>query len=368
MSRLGDFLEAVYGPVERFTSLQASIRQWRNLTPGTEFRGPGAKLIGRRKTPSSAPRIDEALLSVWIAPPDRTRIEKRRTGSAGARDSITVVNGEKSWEADHEGHVEVATGKSVRAGLVDAERHFDRIQLREFFTHLNLEERGISHQAGQDCVVIRAVLRPGGHLWPHWLASEADEYEFHADPRRGVLLSILARARSEVFETSEVTQAIFDEPIADDLFTYVPRPGEQIRPPDQVVEHLSLAEAAQRMPFPVLVPTHVPDGGQLKLEVIYHPPGLRRSHSYLSLMYIGDALHSLWIHQAATPNPELDEFEWENAVSNGKSMRISDPGGKSIRIVALVQEGTHVEIWSDLERKQLLDLAASLAPATSSRL
>jgi hypothetical protein len=74
---------------------------------------------------------------------------------------------------------------------------------------------------------------------------------------------------------------------------------------------------------------------------------------------------SLWIHEAGTRDPELEKFEWEVIPRNGRDLRLSDPnieGGR--RGVALEQAGTHVTIWSDIARDPLLDLAASLVPAT----
>jgi hypothetical protein len=72
----------------------------------------------------------------------------------------------------------------------------------------------------------------------------------------------------------------------------------------------------------------------------------------------------LWIDESETPNPELDQYEWESCDAGGKRMRISDPGDEGMRLVAFEQQGTHVRIWSDLERRQLLDLAGSLVPAS----
>ena len=36
-----------------------------------------------------------------------------------------------------------------------------------------------------------------------------------------------------------------------------------------------------------------------------------------------------------------------------------------MRLVRLEHLGTHVDIWSDLDRERLLDVAASLAPAAA---
>jgi hypothetical protein len=75
---------------------------------------------------------------------------------------------------------------------------------------------------------------------------------------------------------------------------------------------------------------------------------------------------NLWLYEAATVDPELEEFEWEHVARHGRELRLSDPdveGGR--RGVAFEQAGTQVTIWSDIAREPLLDLAASLVPATA---
>jgi hypothetical protein len=72
MSKLGDFLEAVYGSSDGFNTLQASIRNQRH----SEF-AEGARadrpVYGKRKVPAeSTPEIEETRLSVWIALPGST--------------------------------------------------------------------------------------------------------------------------------------------------------------------------------------------------------------------------------------------------------------------------------------------------------
>jgi hypothetical protein len=210
--------------------------------------------------------------------------------------------------------------------------------------------------------VVRAVPRPGAQLWPHWLPYGADEYELHADAERGVLLYVAGRHKGEVFDISEVLQVDFDETLGDGLFSYTPRQGEQVRPADPIVERLTLQAAVLRMPFTVLVPKRVLGSEPGDFEVMYHAPRLRSPRPFLCLMYRGRV--SLWINESDSSDAELAKMEWEQVECNGKRMAISDPGvGAGMRVVSLEQEGTHVTIWSDLERDGLVDIAASLVPA-----
>src|SRR5438034_5767040 len=107
MSKLGDFLEAVYGPAERFTTVRASLRQWCHRDLAANARGGDRTVIGRRKVkPDTGSQIEEADLSVWVAPPGRLRVEKERRKGGQVEPSLEVVNGDSWWSRDHEGHVE----------------------------------------------------------------------------------------------------------------------------------------------------------------------------------------------------------------------------------------------------------------------
>jgi hypothetical protein len=109
------------------------------------------------------------------------------------------------------------------------------------------------------------------------------------------------------------------------------------------------------------------NGDEAHCDVMYHPPRVPSPRPYLMLMYRwAGKEQNLWLYEAATVDPELDKFEWEHVVRQGRELRLSDPdveGGR--RGVVLEQAGTHVVIWSDIAREALLDLAASLVPASA---
>jgi hypothetical protein len=371
MSKLGDFLEAVFSPKEGYQTLQASIRKWSNRSLAE--RASASRVVsGRRKAKGdSAPQIEEAFLSVWIEQPDRMRIATEHREGDRTRSGLLVVAGEQSWECDDQGHVQEnrklrqRSGRSV-AGSSAVDRFFSHATLREFFVELSLEEMGDVLTAAQECIRVRSLVRPNHSVWPHWLPYGADEYVFDVLPERGVVLAIQARRDGDVFETNEITRVIFDEPINPSLFHYTPTYGEQVRPADPIIEHLSLEAAIRRSQFTVLVPWQVPNADHAQLEVMNHPGRLASSRPYLLLLYRwGNREQSLSLYEAATEDPELEDFEWEQVTRNGRSLRLSDPdveGGR--RAIALEQSGTHVMIWSDIAREPLLNLAASLVPAT----
>jgi hypothetical protein len=370
MGRLGDFLEVVYGPADRFQTVRATIHQWHDHDAAGRAVSSGS-VAGRLKADAapavSESRVWESDLRVWVGGPGRVRVEETRRRDGMVESMLAVVGGGRWWQRDFQGHVEEGqTGGRRRNGpnLTDVERHFSPASLREYFAGLALEPLGPVRTAGRECVRVRSTPRPDGHHWPHWLGFGADEHELHADPEHGVLLFTAAKFRGELLETNEVTDVAFDEPLADDLFTYEARPGEQVRPADPIVEHLTLAAAVARMPFTVLVPGGVPEDHWVRVEVMFHPPRVNSPRPHLTLMYFGEA--SLFVDQSDTRAPR-DEYEWESVERDGRRMEISDPGtGAGQRLVRLEHMGTHVEIRSELDRDRLLELAASLRPAAAS--
>jgi hypothetical protein len=221
---------------------------------------------------------------------------------------------------------------------------------------------GVVQTARQECTRLRAVPKPNARLWPHWLPYGADEYEFHADAERAVLLFIAARFKGEVYDVSAVVEVAFDEPLDDGLFAYTPACGEQVRPAEPVVELLSLDAAITRMPFTVLVPTRVPyQETHPAFDVEYHPS---RGSSGRGSLLITYRIHPVvWIEQSGDPDPELDKYEWEQIEHQAKRMAVSD-AGTGTRVLTLVQDGTYLKVWSELDREQLIDMAASLVAAS----
>jgi hypothetical protein len=279
-------------------------------------------------------------------------------------ESLTITDRDKWTTRDSEGHVESGTTskRHAFANLTDAEVHFDPIMIREFFKNLALELVDSTRTANRDCIRVRAVLRPEGRLWPHWLPKEADEYEFHVDSERGLLLALISKRDGQVFEMNEVREISYDERIDNNLFSYSPAVGELLREPIPVAEHLTLEAAAAKVPFSVLIPTRIPGSGRHQLMICRHPARPKSQESlWISYMY-SDEFDRLWLRESATISSDHDEYEWERIEKDGRLLMISDPGPSAGRKIYLTQEGTHVEIDSDLDRDRLIDLALSLRP------
>ncbi len=363
MSELGGFLEAVYGSATHFFSVRARLRHWRSQVLAEMARN-SKRVWGRKKGGTmSKPTIREVNTSVWLSPPNRVRMEKHIQAGRKSEYSLVIADGNRWSIRDGQGHVQVSDPDQEGGppGLTRISAHFDQRFLRELLGHLALESFGVVNTARRSCVRLRAAARPGARLWSHWLPYGADEYEFHADPERGVVLFIAARFKGQVYDVSEVVEVAFDEPLDDALFAYAPVCGEQIRPAESVIEVLSLDGAIARMPFTVLVPTRLPSQETARVfEVTYCRPRGPSGRGSLTITYLTKP--SVWIEQSGEPNPELDKYEWEPIEYQAKRMAVSD-AGTGTRVLTLVQDGTYVKVWSELDREQLIDITASLVPA-----
>jgi len=363
MSEMGQFLETLYGSGEPFCAVRAVIRTFRDRALAESADGGNRSPIGRRNAaPPVEHGVDEAKLSIWLRCPGRYRIERDRRSADRAEHGIVIANDATQWEIDSQGRVETS---QPRGGIdTDIARHFDLGLLREFFVGLALEQRGMVETAGRYCVCLRAVLRPKGRLWPHWLPSGADEYELHADIERGALLYIAGISRGKVFEVNEVSGVAFDEALDDRLFEYAPSAAQEVRPATPISERLTLEAAVERMPFTVLLPSRVSESAKGPFEVVYHPPRRNSPRACLSLFWYSDE-PSLWIDQSdQADSDEIAKLEWEQIEIDGARLAISDPGvDGGTRVVVCERHGTHISAKSNLERAALVDVVASLAPA-----
>lgn len=290
-------------------------------------------------------------------------MEKSEVIEETTRTSLIVVNGEQWWQRNHNGLVKTNDAGNSRPApdQIDLDRHFSVSMLREFFVSLDLEQVGSVSTAGRSCVRLRATLREGARLWPHWLPHGADEYELHADLERGVLLYIGGRSAGKLFETCEVTEIAFDEMLDEALFTYAPADGEAPVSAGPIMERMSLQAAAARAPFVVLAPAGPPELAEAMSEVMYHPPESDSQHARLTLGFRGKGM--LWITQANVADPSHARLEWEVFERQGKRLSLSDPGdGIGMRMLALEQQGTHVTIMSELDREQVIAIACALTP------
>jgi hypothetical protein len=360
MSLLGEFLESFYGNGSLPQTIWAKVRRERIKTNKGESsrRHP----IGRekRRTTEAKSFVD---LEFWAKMPDMVREDQTRITENEIESTVELTKGNQRLKRVADGSIEVE--KEPRRGRSDGDslpndfrRHFDRSLIRRLFTSLTLEHAGECQVAGRDCVRIRAVPIPVDQIWPHWLPTEADEFEFAADLEFPSLLSIRANLEGQTFETFEVVQVTFNGKIDDEVFDVQPLSGMQTRDAVPVVQRMTLEAAIDKVPFTVLLPKMGPEYGEC--DVHYAPPRGKRPES-IGVHYHGGDSKRFWFHLRPELDPEMQErLEFEEIEFSGRQFQLSDPEiDGALSILVFHQDGTWVEIVSDLARNELLEVAAT---------
>ncbi|MBX9655502.1 hypothetical protein K2Y11_17950 [bacterium] len=379
MSQLGDFLERLLGPEPLFQSVRAKITHSvdSSITSPNSQRHIYGKRKDIRKEDETKGLRKTRTSSIWFRTPAEARIEIESTGNDNG--DCRIVSGFKTTTIHADGEVEIdddssgraSRGKDIRT-YIDAaiDRHFNSQLIHEFIANLSLSSLGTTMTAGRNCVRIRARFRVGGRLWPHWLSNEADEFEFHGDIERGVLLKIIGLAQGLPIVVDEVNEVAFDELLSQALFAYQPSEKQNIRSAGRT-EPITLDAAIDKMDFTILTPAWIPNPDRFTCDVHLHPKSRKKAQTTLHINYRGGEKSmfewSLWITECDSPNKQDNDFEWEVIPSpnpDQSHLKISDPGDfneEAMRIVSFQQEGTYVSITSSLPRDVLLDTAFSFS-------
>jgi hypothetical protein len=99
---------------------------------------------------------------------------------------------------------------------------------------------------------------------------------------------------------------------------------------------------------------------------MYHPARPDHPNEHLSLHYRGSTLFNhLWINQRSDRDRRMhEELQWEVVVLGGRAFNVSDPSPEDgLCVVAFEQDGTHVDIVSDMHLDGLLEVAVSFESA-----
>jgi hypothetical protein len=303
-------------------------------------------------------------MEFWAVLPDKVRVDKTESKEGTLQSTAEVTVGTHRLKRVADGNIEVdqRPQRASRSGDSlpnDFRRHFDRSLIRRLFASLMLEHAGECRIAGRDCVRIRAVPIPVDQIWPHWLPTEADEYEFAADLEFPALLSIDAKLAGESFERFEVTNVTYNGEIDESLFELEPLSGQQVRDAVPVAQPITLEAAKAKVSFAVLLPKMGPEFGELQF--FYERPRQKGDVEGLSVFYHAGASHRFWFHLRPRLESEMyDRLEWEDVEVAGRRYQLSDPQVEDgLKVLVFNQDGTWVDIYSDHPRDELLRLAAS---------
>lgn len=364
MDNLGRYLETLYSAADGMSrAVAATIVHWRDEELSEVADSCG--LVVGRKQPKASDNSRGVVSTVHaqLRLPTHARITKRRSPKGKTRDVLVIMTPDEWYMDNGEGSVE--RGSDDIRGCphsTDVQRHFDGSLIREFFVGLRLEDRGAMTFLNAECARFRAYPRTRSHIWPHWLPANADQYEFVGDIHSGFLLSITGILNGETYEKYEVTRIEQGAVFEDDVFSFDPESAEVIEATKQPKHVASPSVAQSHAGFVVFAPTFVPEMETSQLEVMLdHRAGGEAPK--VMLMYRGASCYEhLWIEESTKPDPEKNDYEWEDINLPDTSARISDPGTEGMRIISMVKNGTHIAIFTDLARATALDVASSLAP------
>jgi hypothetical protein len=380
---LGALLALLHGTDDRFQTVQATYRTWRNeqrlheafRANTEEHKRRGASVATVSAVSSSgepASRETEETVRIWR---DGQRFREELHG--GRQDGYYgVADGPLWWFWDeHRGAMSNQDNPSAKSGV--GQRLQIMLNPIPLLSSLRFRVAGNSQVAGRAAVTAHATPRPhdprrgGLNHEVHELGIGAQHYQLEVDQERGVLLAVTAIRDEQPFHKITTLAIRFDEPIEAQTFQFKPPDGEQIqltqdRPRPQ---RITVTEAQQRAPFTVLIPDHLPAGWQVHcvfIEGSARPP----SPAQVSLSYRSEDGHqstSIWQMAAADRASHfgnmINDENWQEVDRDGTSVRVA-PAQWPQAQAHLERNGTSVTLTSNnLTSDQLVIIAAGLKPA-----
>lgn len=387
MSELGDLLELLHGARRSFRTARGVLRRRHNWRLGQEAikrenarnrRGGRSSMVMFSTSGGSGeelPDVREERVSFWYEPPERLREETE----SPPHSHTVVLDGDLWWMYSSD------WGATSNVGLSEEEAGSMRAGGGELFRPL-LDPSGLPgvleiEQIDDDGERLLVRARPREdfdehrpHIQLHSLAG-ADELELVIDRERGVVRRLTATLDGQELSVLEFDELVFDEVFPAGTFTFVPPPGEEVRPPDHLRQQrrYSLEEAAELAGFRVFEIPELPEG-PWRMHVNYIPPrGRPAIPANLMLMYHrADGRGVLVVSQRKTgeggfgwsgiypDGPPFEELERDGV--QYMTLR-ADPEQGNGSSVAFDRDGTAIQLQSrELDVEILLDLAASLRP------
>ncbi len=384
---LGALLALLHGAADPFRTVQATYRTWRHderaseafLADVEERKRGGAHIktfsFVRSDRGDPEPQLPETeeTVRIWR---DGERVRQEHHG--GHRDGhYGVADGPLWWFWDeHMGARSNQADPSVGSGI-GQELHV-MLNPTPLLSFLNFRVAGNSEVAGRATITAQAAPRPEDPHHArfvrerHDLGTGAHLYQLEVDRERGVLLAVTAIRDGQPFHKITTLAVRFDEPNPAETFRFVPPEGEEIHPVQSRRDSLrpiTLAEAQQRAPFPVLMPDRVPTNWWMHcmfIEASQRPP----MAAHVSLSYhSSDGHESVSISQSAAGDRQyrdiIDDEKWEMVDRDGTSVRIR-PAEWPQAQAHVERDGTSAFLISDnFAGDQLATIAAGLRPAPS---
>jgi outer membrane lipoprotein-sorting protein len=374
MTELGDLLELLHTGGVGDATVRATIVTWTHLERSSKAFQAMAEEQGSAlfsaygPVDTEVPEETTSTFRIWIAPPDRAREEHD--------DSIAVCRGRLWWRySPDEGAVSNEEEPEVRTNVAEGFKHL--LDPGSLLGVVTLEPAGRGEVNGREVVLATARARNPGDEEERWTRHElgfgADEWRLAVDAERGVLLRLESLRGGEPFSRSEIVELAIGEPIDDDVFVFVPPPGEELQPLDHHPVHHSLApdELARLAGFAVFVPDRVADGWEVDLAL--HGGSERGGVAPTAFVNLRseDGLWSATIAQTVGesddgPFDALDQpTHWRTETRGGLELRLREPPESwATALVRTEIEETRIQITSNtLGVDRLADLAGRLVRA-----
>jgi hypothetical protein len=370
VSELGRALELMHTSEERWRSLRAKGREWRQAALHLEAfmrmaerrRSGSVAAFGNTAREAEGPEEVESEWRLWMEGTDRVRAEF----PLGHGEKVTAVVDGRTWWSwspstgalTNEGSETAETGLGPGIALVHPAMLLPAVDLKVRGRTTTLGRSvyrvlAVPATMGEDGAEIMGLL--------HGIGSGAEEYQLLVDAEHGVLLRTEARLHGQPFLILEVDDVAFDVEMPADTFTLAPPTGEVFEALPRS-RSLLLEELPDAVGFTVLVPERALDDAHVDVMI---EPALPR---YGVPEYADITYHtfprdvppmSLALRESAEPMPMPKEAEWRDIgeVSLGED-RHTDPPTIRIRLEV---RGTHVELSSrDLSVEQMLRMGRSL--------
>ncbi|CAN5246741.1 hypothetical protein BH20ACT24_BH20ACT24_04370 [soil metagenome] len=281
---------------------------------------------------------------LWWAGPHHIRTEEAYRGGT----LVTVQAGAQWWMRQPNGKVETNKGdETLHVGFDSSILQI--LQSRPLLSTAILEVLDDDVIAGRPAATLRARPRQESEHARWW--SSTEPFDVAIDLQRGIVLR---------GPQLDVTEVAFDEDFGDGVFGPLARRGEPVRDVTVRPREVSLEEARATMPFPILLPTVLPDGARLTRCLISPeiPP------VWVGLSWVIDPGIRYFLHLRQGPDVESAPAspDWREVSQGEVTVRVREARGAGFRSVSAVidRNGTLAQIDSDLPAETVIEVAVSL--------
>lgn len=321
----------------------AQVLELMHSAPNRFKRLHGKAHVLSRRYGSKRPAQETDSYEFWLDGPDRIRVEPSEGMDEG---TVLVIDGYSWWQLV--GGVGVISGTDGQCSPYFGSPLAGFLEVATRMGVYNYQLLGEGLHAG------RAV----------WLLeSDNDEAtrEILVDQERGAVMKMTMMIDGVLAYSGQLSEVEFDPEVGEEIFNSGPPPGEPLLSYAEFEAYVrpTVAEAAERASFPLLVPSHI--HGPLEPQTAYRPAGPNREE--LVTLHYGVAGGVLSLFESAAVDDSPSGGDWERLDHHGQVVHVKEPDGEEWRRVVVQSHGTRVHIAGQLGRQEMLDVVSSLKPA-----